>query len=474
MTTLSDLLQESSIKFGTSGARGLVVDFTPNICAAFAMAFVQHGVASLQLTQQATSVLIGIDNRPSSYEIAQAVAAGLAEIGASYQFHGVLPTPALAFTAMQLKQPCIMVTGSHIPFERNGLKFYYPHGEIGKLDEKGILHQEVDLPNSLVLSQLTEQNIATEAYISRYLDFYSDLNLGGKNIGIYSHSSAGRDIYIRVLKQLDANVIELGRTEHFVPIDTEAVSTEDQALAREWVKVHQLDAIISSDGDGDRPLIADEKGNWLRGDILGLLVSQKLNIEALSIPVNCNSAVELSGDFSAVLRTQIGSPFVIEQFVELITKYDSVAGFEANGGYLLASEIRKDKRQLSALPTRDALLPILVLLAQLPIQPISALVKALPKRFTQSGKITPVSNHQGKAFLTQLSAEPKHTLAKLGVMSEVWKCNQIDGVRCELHGQGIIHFRMSGNAPEMRCYVESHSQQAADELLQKLLDSCKF
>ncbi|MCV5863277.1 phosphomannomutase, partial [Escherichia coli] len=82
-----------------------------------------------------------------------------------------------------------------------------------------------------------------------------------------------------------------------------------------------------------------EQGEWLRGDILGLLCAKALNIEALAIPVSCNTAVINCGYFSHVTLTKIGSPYVIAAFESLRKKYHCIAGFEANGGFLLGSDI---------------------------------------------------------------------------------------------------------------------------------------
>ena len=466
---VSTLIQNTSIKFGTSGARGLVEDFTATVCAAFAMAFIEHGKRYGKFDLAKSCIAIGVDNRPSSYAMAQGVAAGLMAVGLDFEFQGVLPTPALAFSAMQQGRACIMITGSHIPFDRNGLKFYYPEGEITKFDEQGILNQNIETPHELSVPELIDCELAKNTYINRYLNYFSDLDLTGKRIGIYTHSSAGRDLYLRLLQQFGATILELGRSDTFVPIDTEAVSEEDQQTAKVWANALNLDAIISTDGDGDRPLVADEFGNWLRGDVLGLIVSKYLKIEALSIPINCNSAIELSGAFHQVARTKIGSPFVIEAFSQLLNQYKTVAGFEANGGYLLASDIGEGGQFLSSLPTRDALLPILVVLAQLTKLPVSKMVASLPERFTTSGKIEHVANKVGLAFLNKLQVDTNNTLTRLGIQHCVSQFDNTDGVRFVLSNSDIVHFRCSGNAPEMRCYVESDSKQSAEKLFQVLI-----
>ncbi|ALO43930.1 phosphomannomutase [Pseudoalteromonas phenolica] len=471
---VSKLIKNTSIKFGTSGARGLAEDFSQNVCVAFAMAFIEHGKRCGKLSDDNLCVAIGIDNRPSSYEMAQGVATGLIALGLDYKFHGVLPTPALAYAAMQRGEACIMVTGSHIPFDRNGLKFYYPEGEISKFDEQDILSQYIELPDELSAPELIECESATNTYINRYLNYFSELNLTDKRIGVYTHSSAGRELYLRLLQQVGATVVELGRSYTFVPIDTEAVSKEDQQTAKIWANELNLDAIISTDGDGDRPLVADECGNWLRGDVLGLIVSQFLKIEALSVPINCNSAIELSGCFKQVARTKIGSPFVIEAFVQLQKQHKKVAGFEANGGYLLASDIDEDGKLLSALPTRDALLPILVVLTQLAKLPISKMMPGLPKRYTASGKVEHVPSYVGLAFLKALQSDTERLLAELDITYRVIEFDNTDGTRLILSNKDIVHFRCSGNAPEMRCYVESDSGKRAETLLYCLKNKLSY
>ena len=186
----SQVITQSGIAFGTSGARGLVNDFTPNVCAAFATAFVK----SIDNEFSFNTVALAIDNRPSSYAMAQACAQGLKQLNIDTVYYGVIPTPALAYKAMRDAMPSIMITGSHIPFDRNGLKFYRPDGEITKEDEQAILHNDAPFMPLSGLSALTVSNAAEQVYISRYAELFSADALAGKKIGIYEHSSAGRDL----------------------------------------------------------------------------------------------------------------------------------------------------------------------------------------------------------------------------------------------------------------------------------------
>src|SRR5690606_35651145 len=114
------------------------------------------------------------------------------------------------------------VTGSHIPFDRNGLKFYRPDGEIDKADEQAILAAKVPMPAIVPTGFPATDPAATEAYVRRALGFFPRELLRGRRVGLYQHSSAARDILARILRELGAEVLELGRTDGFVPIDTEA------------------------------------------------------------------------------------------------------------------------------------------------------------------------------------------------------------------------------------------------------------
>ena len=466
MKTIKEIIEQSGINFGTSGARGLVTDFTSEVCTAFTLSFLD----AMQKKFTYKKVAVAMDNRPSSPEIAAIICGAIESYGFEVDFYGVLPTPALALQAMSEKNPSIMITGSHIPFDRNGIKFYRPDGEISKEDEIDILNNSNLMINvNSNLSQVKEE--AAINYLNRYGNYFGKNCLDGLKIGIYEHSSAGRDLYAELFRSLGASVISLGRSDEFVPIDTEAVADIDKKRAKDWSKEYSFDAIFSTDGDGDRPLIADENGNWLRGDIVGLLTAQLLGIEALAVPVSCNTAIEKCGFFKEILRTRIGSPYVIEAFDKL-KDYKSFAGFEANGGFLLGSSLAQDEKVLQALPTRDALLPFMVLLTYVVKEKISLskLVANLPQRFSSSDRIQEFSRENSLKLLQKGESDPVSLLETFGLKNlKVVDINQIDGLRLTLDNESIIHLRPSGNAPELRCYVETYSQNDSDNLVNQIL-----
>jgi len=464
---LQAVMQQSGVAFGTSGARGLVTAMTDEVCAAYTQAFIQ----TVRRTFDFKQVAIAIDLRPSSPTIAAACASMLEQLGLEVIFCGAIPTPALALFAQTRNIPGIMVTGSHIPFDRNGLKFYRPDGEISKADESAMLASELK-PLTETSSVLPAENpAAKDAYIQRYKDLLGEGALTGQTLAVYQHSSVGRDLIPKLLRELGAEVICLARSDTFVPIDTEAVSAEDMQKGLNWANEYDIDAIISTDGDGDRPLMSDEKGQWLRGDIVGLLTAKALNITHLAVPVSCNTAIEASGAFEQVTRTRIGSPYVIAG-METLQKSgaSSVAGFEANGGFLLGTHVPAYPT-LAPLPTRDAVLPVVCLLAQAKRQnqPLSALVAALPQRYTASDRLQNFATEKSKALLENCSGAVDKMLRALHLDETVSSVDTTDGLRVTCQSGNIIHLRPSGNAPELRCYVETDAAITSQALVNTVL-----
>ena len=254
------------------------------------------------------------------------------------------PTPALAFAAQSRRVPAIMVTGSHIPFDRNGIKFYLPHGEISKEDEQRMLASPCACDGARVRSNPARARPRRAgALCQRATRMHSSAgSLKGMTLGIYEHSSAARDLLHTILRALGAETVGLGRSDGFVPIDTEAVREEDRALARAWARQHGFDAILTTDGDADRPLIADENGEWLRGDVVGILCAQALGAGTVVTPVSSNTALEACGAFAETIRTRIGSPHVIAAMDA--ARKAPVVGYEANGGFLLGSDVMLNGR----------------------------------------------------------------------------------------------------------------------------------
>ena len=455
---LGDIAAAAGAGFGTSGVRGLVTSLTPGLCRAYAQAF----LAILEGTPRA--VLIGHDLRPSSPAIARACHAAVRALGIATVNAGVLPTPALAFATETLGLPAIMVTGSHIPFDRNGLKFYRAEGEISKEDEQRILAFEAgDVlveDHGAALPPVDPEPLAL--YRERYLRAFPADALQGLRIGIYEHSSVARDLLHELFRGLGAETTGLARSDSFVAIDTEAVRPEDHALARRWAAEQGFDAIVTTDGDADRPLIADETGAWLRGDLLGLLCARELSAGTVVTPVNSTTALDVPGLFPAVRRTRIGSPHVIAAMAK--PEHLPVVGFEANGGFLLGSPARIGDAPLAALATRDAVLPMLLVLAAVRRRgcTLSHLADGLPQRHSFSGRLQEIDPAACRALLAEADASEQAMTRLFGQRPVA--VDRTDGLRATLASGDVLHVRPSGNAPELRCYAESGNAEEAERL----------
>ena len=468
-----------ALKFGTSGVRGLVSEMSDYECWLFARAFVRHA------RSRGTVEAVGLsgDLRSSTGRILVAVSLALEDEGVRVIHCGRIPTPALCLFGLSRRIPTIMVTGSHIPDDRNGIKFNLPAGEILKEDEKGILQGYQALRNSSQLPFqpfLRDESIsvprpdlpgpvdptAEQEYLRRYLEFFPERALGGLHVGVYQHSTVGRDILCRVLEDLGAKVEPLARSDTFIAVDTEAVDNPEQLAA--WVHERSLDALVSMDGDADRPLLVTDRGKVVHGDLLGTLVSSYLSADAVVLPVSCNTAVERWARFPNVRRTRIGSPFVIRGMLDAIEEgHRRVVGFEANGGFLLGTDWPESERSrsLAALPTRDALLPLLCALHMARTEgcPLSELRRRLPERYTWSERLRRFPSETGAAIIDLLRRRtgPSATDLFRDSLGDVQQMDFTDGARLTFESGEIVHFRPSGNAPEFRCYTEADTEERA-------------
>jgi len=456
-----------SLKFGTSGLRGLAVELQGQAARRYTAAFLRHldGTGAIVSDR----VYLARDFRASSLAITEDCAAAIQAGGMVAIDCGALPTPALALHAMAAKSPSIMITGSHIPADRNGLKFYTPGGEISKADETGILAALTDDEIADASAPIVHEHVAAiERYVARFAALVPAGALRGWRIGVFEHSTVARDILGAVLRRAGAEIVPLGRVDGFVAVDTEAFSDAVFAPLKGWIGSEKLDAIVSADGDGDRPLLMDKGGAFVRGDVLGLLTARYLDADAVVTPVTSNSAIEKTGFFAQVIRTRVGSPYVVAGMDEaVVAGAKVVVGFEANGGTLLGSPAAVGGGEISALPTRDAVLPLLSALGLAARQGlgVAGLVASLPLQAAASDRLEKVPNEKSAALLARLAGDPDYAAAFFGPDQQIARLSQIDGLQFWTQAGEMVHFRASGNAPELRCYVESGSEAGARVLL---------
>jgi len=480
--SIHELMLRSGVAFGTSGARGLATAMTDQVCYAYTQGFLQYLESIGELKRAGERVAVGGDFRPSTHRVMAAVCRAAADMGYAPVNCGKVPSPAVALFGLENNIPAIMVTGSHIPDDRNGIKFNKCAGEVLKEDEKGMSSQVVELDDAqfgadgnFVQPQSAPDvsPVAGENYVMRYLNFFSPDALAGWRIGVYQHSAVGRDVLVKIFSHLGATVTPLGRSDKFIPVDTEAIRPEDVQLAAEWAATGKFDALVSADGDSDRPLVSDEHGRWLRGDIAGILCAKFLQADSVSTPVSCNTAVDQCGWFREIRRTRIGSPFVVASMMQASAAgAKRVVGYEANGGFLLNSEIESGGKKLRALPTRDAVIVMLgiLLLAQAQSQTVSQLAATLPARFTASDRLKNFATEKSQALLAKFNsgseASDKTAIEKIfgAICGPVAQLNRTDGLRITFANAEVIHLRPSGNAPEFRCYAEAATDERAREI----------
>ena len=238
--TISALMDESGVKFGTSGARGLVTDMTDEVCYAYTLGFLRYLESAGELPREDKRVAIAGDNRNSTDRIMTAASRAVADSGYQPVNCGKIPSPAVGLFGIRDGIPSVMVTGSHIPDDRNGIKYNKASGVILIEDEAGIKKQVVTLPDlfddaGMFTDEQTIPPVSREAadiYKKRWLDGFPDGCLEGKRIGLYEHSAVGRDLLFEIYTGLGAEVTRLARSDAFIPVDTEAIRPDDVRLAQ--------------------------------------------------------------------------------------------------------------------------------------------------------------------------------------------------------------------------------------------------
>ncbi|MBF0494577.1 MAG: hypothetical protein HQL28_05550 [Candidatus Omnitrophica bacterium] len=586
------------LSFGTSGLRDTVENMTDMECYINARGFIAFLFAAGEFKKGSTVAVAG-DLRPSTARIKNAVSAAIRDMGGAVDDQGFVPSPVLAFYAMGKKIPSVMVTGSHIPADRNGIKFTKVSGEVLKSDEQAILAAVLSERKKVYAefvggASLFDENgkfkvqsskfkvqsssVSSETYIRRYTNaFTGAVTPGGKPIFLYQHSAVGRDIAKEIFESVGINVyapdekIDISyvdeegitrketvplRSDEFVPVDTESVSNKTLAVFKSVMNREKINIGVTLDGDSDRPLLVyrvfekekpTEELAYVTGDILGLLTViglEEMGAKAsfVAIPVSANDAVaKVLGEKGIEVKlTKIGSPYVIAAMNGFIVgasaKGDTlgnVFAWESNGGFLVGNDIEFKVQSskfkaavgngipfgiMKALPTRDAMLPLLTVItsAQKEKTGVQGLIDKLPKRFTHADRKKDFPNETSAKIISAISPEPAEKIVEMIFekdtvvldldegkiykmphdersaryflikekierafgrygFGEVEVINYRDGVRITFTNGEISHLRPSGNAPEFRNYAVAATPERAREIvklgLEKIIPS---
>lgn len=222
---------------------------------------------------------------------------------------------------------------------------------------------------------------------------------------------------------------------------------------------------MSTDGDGDRPLVIDDQGKQVNGDMLGIMTALYLDAKTVVTPLSTTSALEESDWFSNIHRTRIGSPYVVAEMAR--AELHPVVGFEANGGFLLGDDVRLMTGLLRRLPTRDSVLPAVAVLVQAKERGmrLSQMVATLPPRFMKADRCKEVSADRAERFLHAIETSQSFRFSFSPLITDPESISIVDGVRMAFANGDTVHFRQSGNAPEMRIYIETDSAEKTDRML---------
>ncbi len=434
--------------FGTSGIRGDAEKlFTPQFCFDLGRTFATF----LSKNKQLGPVAVGMDPRGSSPRIKKDFESGLVYEKKEVWDQGATPVPSMCYI-LQLDSHIagsVMITGSHIKDYLNGIKFFAYGGEILTVHEKEIneiyykLAKQVKYKKSKI--ELENENRAIDEYKNLLLSL-AKLPYPKWKIVADPGDGAQSDVMPVVLKELGIEVIEFNATIQgtFFARDTE--NEPDFEPLKNKVKETGADFGIGWDSDGDRCIFIGKNGVFIPGDYTAAIVARESHGNSVVTPIATSQVVDHLG--KKVIRTRVGSPYVIEA----MKKNGSKFGFEANGGGISAE----------IMYTRDG--------------------------GTTTIKFLNILAKSGKTFEGLLSELPVFHLSKTK-MDYKWELkdeiikkvkeefkgelDETDGLKIWIDKNTWMLFRSSQNAPEFRIFAESLSKQKSDEMLKSGVDFVK-
>ncbi|HHF7078525.1 TPA: phosphoglucosamine mutase [Haemophilus influenzae] len=436
--------------FGTDGVRGKVGSYpiTPDFALKLGWA-----AGKVLASQGSKMVLIGKDTRISGYMLESALEAGLAAAGLSAAFTGPMPTPAIAYLTRTFRAEAgIVISASHNPYYDNGIKFFSAKGtklpdEIEEAIE-AMLEQPMDCVESAELGKASRINDAAGRYIEFCKGtFPAHLGLEGYKIVVDCANGATYHIAPNVLRELGAEVIEIGTDPNGLNINEKCGATDVTALQAKVVEM-KADVGLAYDGDGDRIMMVDHLGNKVDGDqILFIIAREALRSGQLkggvvgTLMSNMSLEIELKMLGVPFLRANVGDRYVLEKMVE----NDWTLGGENSGHIIIA-----DKNT-----TGDGIVASLAVLAamaqhKLSLNELASAVKLFPQvlinvRF--AGGDNPLESDAVKS-----------------VAADVEK---------RLEGKGRILLRKSGTEPLIRVMVECQDAELAQQCAEEIAEAVK-
>ncbi|QIM68358.1 phosphoglucosamine mutase [Basfia succiniciproducens] len=436
--------------FGTDGVRGKVGTFpiTPDFALKLGWA-----AGKVLASQGSRQVLIGKDTRISGYMLESALEAGLAAAGLSAAFIGPMPTPAVAYLTRTFRAEAgIVISASHNPYYDNGIKFFSAQGtklpdEIEEAIE-AMLEQPIDCVESAELGRASRIKDAAGRYIEFCKGtFPTELSLSGYKIVVDCANGATYHIAPNVMRELGAEVIEIGTSPNGMNINEKCGATDIKALKAKVLET-KADVGLAYDGDGDRIMMVDHLGNVVDGDqILFIIAREDLRAGKLKGGVvgtlMSNMSLEISLKTLGIpfIRANVGDRYVLEKMVE----NDWKLGGENSGHIIIADKNTTGDGIIASLA-------VLTAMAQhkLSLNELASAVKLFPQvlinvRF--SGGANPLESDAVKA-----------------VAAEVEK---------RLAGKGRILLRKSGTEPLIRVMVECSDAELARKSAEEIVEAVK-
>ena len=436
--------------FGTDGVRGKVGTYpiTPDFALKLGWA-----AGKVLASQGSRTVLIGKDTRISGYMLESALEAGLAAAGLTAAFTGPMPTPAVAYLTRTFRlEAGIVISASHNPYYDNGIKFFSSQGT--KLPDdieeaiEAMLDQPMDCVESADLGKASRISDAAGRYIEFCKStFPAHLGLDGYKIVVDCANGATYHIAPNVLRELGAEVIEIGATPNGININEKCGATDVKAL-QEKVLETKADVGLAYDGDGDRIMMVDHLGNKVDGDqILFIIAREALRSGQLKGGVvgtlMSNMSLEIALKMLGVpfVRANVGDRYVLEKMVE----HNWTLGGENSGHIIIADKNTTGDGIIASLAVLSAMVQ-----HRLSLNELASAVKLFPQvlinvRF--AGGDNPLESEAVKA-----------------VAADVEK---------RLEGKGRILLRKSGTEPLIRVMVECEDGVLAKQCAEEIAEAVK-